>query len=55
MKKVFSILDEKPFLSEKGETSPATDNEKVIEFKNVDFSYGRELVLKNINFVINLF
>ena len=53
MKKVFSILDEKPFLSEKGETSPATDNEKVIEFKNVDFSYGRELVLKNINFVIN--
>ena len=53
MKKVFSILDEKPFLSEKGETSPPTDNEKVIEFKNVDFSYGRELVLKNINFVIN--
>ena len=53
MKIVFSILDEKPFLSEKGETSPATDNEKVIEFKNVDFSYGRELVLKNINFVIN--
>ena len=53
MKKVFSILDEKPFLSEKGETSPATDNEKVIEFKNVNFSYGRELVLKNINFVIN--
>ena len=53
MKKVFSILDEKPFLSEKGETTPLVDNEKVIEFKNVDFSYGRELVLKNINFVIN--
>ena len=53
MKKVFSILDEKPFLSEKGETTPLIDNEKVIEFKNVDFSYGRELVLKNINFVIN--
>ena len=53
MKKVFSILDEKPFLSEKGEPTPLVDNEKVIEFKNVDFSYGRELVLKNINFVIN--
>ena len=53
MKKVFSILDEKPFLSEKGEATPRVDNEKVIEFKNVDFSYGRELVLKNINFVIN--
>ena len=53
MKKVFSIIDEKPFLSEKGEISPPIDNEKVIAFKNVDFSYGRELVLKNINFVIN--
>ena len=53
MKKVFSIIDEKPFLSEKGEATPLVDNEKVIEFKNVDFSYGRELVLKNINFVIN--
>ena len=52
MKKVFSIIDEKPFLSEKGEISPPIDNEKVIAFKNVDFSYGRELVLKNINFVI---
>ena len=53
MKKVFSILDEKPFLSEKGDSIPPVDNEKVIEFKNVDFSYGRELVLKNINFAIN--
>ncbi len=53
MKKVFSILDEKPFLSEKGDSIPSIDNEKIIEFKNVDFSYGRDLVLKDINFVIN--
>ena len=53
MKKVFSILDEKPFLSEKGDSIPSIDNDKITEFKNVDFSYGRELVLKDINFVIN--
>ncbi len=52
MKKVFSILDEEPVLSKKGTLSPDTDKEKVIEFENVDFSYGRELVLKNINFSI---
>ncbi len=53
MKKVFSILDENPFLSTKGDSLPDMDKEKVIEFKNVDFSYGRELVLKDINFEIN--
>ncbi len=53
MKKVFSILDENPFLSTKGDSLPDVDKEKVIEFKNVDFSYGRELVLKDINFEIN--
>ena len=52
MKKVFSILDEDPVLSKKGTLSPDEDKEKVIEFENVDFSYGRELVLKNINFSI---
>jgi len=36
MKKVFSILDEKPFLSEKGDSIPSINNEKIIEFKNVD-------------------
>ena len=52
MKKVFSILDEEPVLSKKGSSSPDAEKEKVIEFKNVDFSYGRELVLKDINFSI---
>lgn len=53
MKKVFSILNENPFLSTKGDSQPDMDKEKVIEFKNVDFSYGRELVLKDVNFTIN--
>ncbi len=53
MKKVFSILDEEPSLSIKGDTSPDMGKEKVVEFKNVDFSYGRELVLKDVNFEIN--
>jgi len=53
MKKVFSILDEEPSLSIKGDTTPDMDKEKVVEFKNVDFSYGRELVLKDVNFEIN--
>jgi len=53
MKKVFSILDEEPSLSIKGDTSPDMSKEKVVEFKDVDFSYGRELVLKDVNFEIN--
>lgn len=52
MKKVFSILDEEPVLTKKGETHPVEDTDKVIHFKNVDFSYGRETVLHNVNFEI---
>ena len=53
MKKVFSILDEEPMLSKTGNLSPETDSSKVIEFKNVDFSYGRETVLHDVSFSIN--
>mgnify|MGYP003321017571 FL=1 len=53
MKKVFSILDEEPMLSKTGNLSPETDSGKVIEFKNVDFSYGRETVLHDVSFSIN--
>ena len=53
MKKVFSILDEDPMLSKTGNLSPETDSGKVIEFKNVDFSYGRETVLHDVSFSIN--
>ena len=52
MKKVFSILDEDPVLSNKGSTSPEMDSSSVIEFDNVSFSYGRETVLHDVSFSI---
>ena len=53
MKKVFSILDEKPNLSKKGEEFPDNDLEQTVEFDNVFFSYGRENVLHGVSFSIN--
>ena len=53
MKKVFSILDEKPNLSKKGEEFPDSDLEQTVEFDNVYFSYGRENVLHGVSFSIN--
>ena len=53
MKKVFSILDEKPNLSKKGEEFPDNDLEQTVEFDNVSFSYGRENVLHGVSFSIN--
>ena len=53
MKKVFSILDEEQVLSKTGDIEPQMDSYKVIEFKNVDFSYGRDTVLHDVNISIN--
>ena len=53
MKKVFSILDEEQVLSRTGDIEPQIESNKVIEFKNVDFSYGRETVLHDVNISIN--
>mgnify|MGYP003343021832 FL=1 len=53
MKKVFSILDESPVLSNTGSISPEMNTDNVIEFRNVDFSYGRETVLHDVSFQIN--
>ena len=52
MKKVFSILDEQPNLSNKGEKFPDTSPENAVEFDNVKFSYGRENVLHEVSFSI---
>ena len=53
MKKVFSILDEEQVLSKTGDIEPQMESNKVIEFTNVDFSYGRDTVLHNVNISIN--
>ena len=53
MKKVFSILDEEQVLSKTGDIEPQMDSNKVIEFKNVNFSYGRDTVLHDVNISIN--
>ena len=53
MKKVFSILDEQPNLSNKGEKFPDTSPENAVEFDYVKFSYGRENVLHEVSFSIN--
>lgn len=53
MKKVFSILDESPVLSNTGSISPEMNTDNVIEFRNVDFSYGREKVLHDVSFQIS--
>jgi len=53
MKKVFSILDETPVLSNTGSISPQMNTDNVIEFRNVDFSYGRETVLHDVSFQIS--
>ena len=52
MKKVFSILDEQPNLSKKGEKFPDSSPENAVEFDNVKFSYGRENVLHEVSFSI---
>lgn len=53
MRKVFSILDEEQVLSKTGDIEPQMESNKVIEFTNVDFSYGRDTVLHNVNISIN--
>ena len=53
MKKVFSILDEEPVLSNTGTLSPDVGSNNVIEFENVEFSYGRETVLHDVSFSID--
>ena len=53
MKKVFTILDEEPVLSNTGTLSPEVGSNKVIEFENVEFSYGRDTVLHDVSFSID--
>jgi subfamily B ATP-binding cassette protein MsbA len=51
-KRIFSLIDEKPVIHNKPGAIELKSFEKGIEFKNVNFAYETERVLKNINLTI---
>lgn len=50
--RIFDTIDIEPVVKNKPNAIPLKDFKKNIEFKNVSFAYERELVLRNINFVV---
>jgi ATP-binding cassette, subfamily B, bacterial MsbA len=51
--RVFSILDNTSEVLEVKDAKPFPENWKKIVFRNVSFSYGGEMVLKNVNLTVN--
>jgi len=51
-KRVFEIIDKKPEIEDRPDAIELQKFEKEIEFKNVNFAYDKEHVLKNINLKI---
>jgi subfamily B ATP-binding cassette protein MsbA len=51
-KRIFSLIDEKPVIHNKPGAVELKSFEKGIQFKNVNFAYETERVLKNINLTI---
>ncbi len=50
--RVFSILESKSQVPVPAEPRPFPENWKTIEFKDVSFNYGGEMVLKNVNLTV---
>lgn len=50
LEKVFELMDEEIVLTNKPDALPMPSCRGEVEFRNVDFSYGEQPVLKNINF-----
>lgn len=53
LKRIYSILDEDSEVHEKPTNIPFPEQWNKIEFKNINFSYGSEHILRNINLTIN--
>ncbi|MBY0315740.1 MAG: ATP-binding cassette domain-containing protein [Bdellovibrionales bacterium] len=51
--RIFEIIDSEQLVSEISNPRPFPKDWKTIEFRNVSFSYGTEIALKNVNLKIN--
>ena len=51
--RMFALVDQKPDISDKKNASDLKVHSGKIEFKNVNFSFGKRSILKNLSFVVN--
>ena len=51
--RIFAVIDTKPAIQDHPNAVPVEKFQEQIEFNNVSFSYGEEMVLKNINLRVN--
>src|SRR5690606_32053345 len=50
--RIYSIIDDPNIVSESGKNLPFPKNWQTIQYKDVSFAYGKDLILKNINLEI---
>ena len=50
---MFALVDQKPDISDKKNAFDLKVHSGKIEFKNVNFSFGKRAILKNLSFVVN--